>query len=40
LDAIAERMYAVRERWHISYFTIGEAKAADAAPLVKRLTGK
>jgi probable F420-dependent oxidoreductase len=40
LDAIAERMHAVRERWNISYFTIGEAMAADAAPLVKRLTGK
>jgi hypothetical protein len=40
LDAIAERMYAVRERWNISYFTIGEAMAADAAPLIKRLTGK
>ena len=40
LDTIAERMYAVRERWNISYSTIGEAQAADAAPLVKRVAGK
>jgi len=40
LDAIAERMFAVRERWGISYFTISEASAAAAAPLVARLTGR
>jgi probable F420-dependent oxidoreductase len=40
LEAIAERMFAVRERWGISYFTITEASAAAAAPLVARLTGR
>jgi probable F420-dependent oxidoreductase len=40
LDAITERMFAVRERWGISYFTITEANAAAAAPLVARLTGR
>lgn len=40
LDAISERTHAVRERWGISYFTISEAGAEAAAPLVKRLTGQ
>lgn len=40
LDSIAERMFAVRERWAISYFTIAESSAEAAAPLVKRLTGQ
>jgi hypothetical protein len=39
LETIAERMFAVRQRWGISYFTISESNAAAAAPLVARLTG-
>ena len=40
LAAIAERMYAVRECWGISYFTIVQRNAEAAAPLVARLTGR
>jgi probable F420-dependent oxidoreductase len=40
LERIEERMYEVRERWGISYFTIIERNAEATAPLVRRLTGK
>lgn len=40
LEAIAERMHLVRERWGISYFTVIDRNAEAVAPLVARLTGR
>jgi hypothetical protein len=40
LEQIEERMFEVRERWGISYFTIVEHNVEAAAPLVARLTGR
>ena len=40
IDQIGEDLLARRERWAISYYTIGEGAMEDFAPLVEHMTGR